>query len=64
MEAWIARDRDGGLYMFSDRPILVKNTYFIAQGDTNSMKMDCGMFPEINIDNSPKKVKLKIVEEK
>lgn len=64
MEAWIARDRDGELYMFTERPELIKNTYFIAQEDTSSMKMDCDMFPEITIENSPKKVNIKIVEEK
>lgn len=63
MEVWIARDRDGGLYMFAERPELIKNTYFIAHKDTSSMKMDCDMFPEITIENSPKRIKLKIVED-
>lgn len=63
MEVWVARNRDGELYMFTHRPILCSNTYFIAQADTNIIRLDNSMFPDIKIDNSPKKIKIKIVED-
>lgn len=63
MKAWIARDKDGELYMFSHLPILCRNTYFIASDGTNSMKLDRNMFPEVTFEESPKKLKIKIIED-
>lgn len=63
MEIWIARDRDGELQMFEEKPVLIKNTYFIAQVGTSSMSLDNGMFPEVTFENSPQEVELKLVNE-
>ena len=60
MELWIARDKDGLIYLYMKKPTLITHyfdtKYLIGEIDETS-------FPEITFENSPQKVELKLVNE-
>ena len=72
MELWIARDRDGGLYTFLNKPYLqtidkmwLDYPIYIDYKDEHSYheQLDCNLYPEITFENSPKRIKIEIMEE-
>lgn len=60
MKLWIARDKDGRVYLFSSKPERIR-THF---GDFYSDKweIDERLFPEVTWENSPIEVVLKLLE--
>ena len=61
LEAWVARDYDGSLYMYSDKPKKLID-YWHAAG-VGYMKLDDSFFSEVQwSDEEPKKIKLSIME--
>ena len=57
IEAWVARDYDGSLYMYSDKPKKMSD-FWHAQG-VGYMKLHDSLFPEVQwSDEEPTKVKL------
>jgi hypothetical protein len=64
MELWIARDMSNNLSLFSNKPKLQFIDNYSKQiwvGDfVADVKTD--LFPEVNYGNSPKKIKIKIIE--
>lgn len=58
MEIWIARDKDGLIYLYMKKPILITH-YF----DTKYLigEIDKTTFQEVTFENSPQKVELKLI---
>ena len=57
---WIARDRNGELYIYTDKP--TKNDkygYFYDEDDGNFDHIWDGFFPEVTWENSPKELVVK-----
>lgn len=66
MKLWIARDRDGSLWVYESKPILdSKKEYFIIIeenfGNSLSTTLPEKWFPEITFENSPRQVELNYV---
>lgn len=68
MKLWIARDKDYKLYLYREKP-LKSDVIFICQCyDTKPkhwselFELDESLFPEINFENSPKEVELKLAK--
>lgn len=66
---WIARDEDGDLYLFQDRPTKLttcKNNLevvYVWEDDNGMLFLSTIDFPEVTFENSPKKVKLTLMED-
>ena len=74
---WIARDENGGLYLYNDKPILwnfegqqkfVPNRYKGTPFEPESiahfiMKIDSKLFSELTFENSPQQVELTLVKD-
>ena len=59
IEAWVARDKDGSLYMYTDKP--KKKSEFWHAPKVGYVKLDDSLFPEVKwSDDEPTKVKLVI----
>lgn len=62
MKLWIARDKDGTLCLFREKPTLdvyywFDNSLGMAGCITELLKTD---FPEVTFENSPREVELKL----
>ena len=63
IEAWVARDEDGSLYMYPDKP--KKRSYNWYANKVGYMKLNDSLFPEVQwSDEEPKGIKLSIKNEK
>ena len=61
---WIARDKDGMLYLYENEPKLAySNAHYFDVANGECYDLPIGLFPEVTFENSPKKVELKRVEE-
>jgi len=63
MNIWIARDDNGSLYLYKNKPVKVHGTgEFIDEKDEESFlkHIPSDLYPEVKYENSPKKL---IVEE-
>lgn len=62
MELWIARDLDGSLYLYTEKPKLVCESYFDTRSISGEQMLigDYSRCPEITFENSPQKVELKL----
>lgn len=57
---WIARDKDGELWVFGDKPFTDRcNTYWTIRAGA-AIKVDKKVLPEVTFENSPKEVELKL----
>ena len=63
IEAWVARDYDGSLYMYTAKP--EKKRDFWHAPEAGYMKLDDSLFPELKwSDEEPKGIELSIRNEK
>ena len=61
LKAWVARDYDGSLYMYTAKP--KKTSDFWHAGGVGYMKLDDSLFPDVQwSDEEPKEIKLTIME--
>ena len=61
IEAWVARDEDGILYLYTAKPKKLSD-YWNAPA-SGCMNLDDSLFPEVQwSDEEPKKIKLSIME--
>lgn len=62
MKVWIARDKNGALWMYEKAPLFEHRTneFYCEIGELNS-KLDERFFPEITFENSPMEVELKLI---
>ena len=66
MKLWIARDKDGCLWVYESQPILnSEKEYFIIIekdfGSSLNTTLPEKWFPEVTFENSPKEVELKLI---
>ena len=61
MKLWIARDKDGLIYLYMKKPTLILHyfdtKYLIGEIDETS-------FPEVTFENSPQQVEIKLIKER
>ena len=58
LKAWVARDYDGSLYMYSCKPEKMSGNWYAPKG---YMKLDDSLFPEVQwSDEEPKEIRLSI----
>ena len=59
LEAWVARDYDGSLYMYTDKPKKMSDSWYA--GEFGYVRLDDSLFPEVQwSDEEPKEIKLSI----
>ena len=59
IEAWVARDNDGSLYMYTDKP--QKSRDYWNSTKVGYLKLDDSLFPEVQwSDEEPKEIRLSI----
>ena len=69
MKFWIARDEDGSLWMFDDKPIKIKNFWGVNRENEKytqpkpARPLYDWYFPEVTFKNSPQQVELKLIKE-
>lgn len=63
MKLWIARDFDGHLNLYVNKPSLDSNDnmYYVMEDDY--LNIDKELFPEVTFENSPQMVEIKLVKE-
>lgn len=59
MKLWIARDKNGGLYIYFDKPKRNDDYFYSLNGE---MSIPRQLFPEVTFGNSPQQVELKLVK--
>lgn len=62
MNFYIARDKDGKLFLYEDKPYLHDNIFY-SSSFNGSIKLKEKLFPEVTFENSPQEVELKLVTE-
>ena len=64
IEAWLARDYNGSIYIYTEKPQKLLETWFVRGSGfmkLDDMKLDDSLFPEVQwSDDEPTKVKLVI----
>lgn len=68
MKFWIARDKDGSLWMYDDEPILRSENSFGVKPKPNSETKPAKplynwYFQEVTFENSPQMVEIKLIKE-
>ena len=58
MKLWIARDIDGGLYLYPNKPIKGDYRFTCGYVFDDYIQLDSDEFPEVTFENSPQVVKL------
>ena len=59
IEAWVARDKDGSLYMYTAKPQKMSDSWYADK--FGYVKLDDSLFPEVQwSDEEPKEIKLSI----
>lgn len=61
IEAWVARDKDGMLYLYTAKPQKMSDSWYA--GKFGYVELDDSLFPEVQwSDEEPKEIKLSIME--
>ena len=60
MEFWIARDKDGDIALYYEKPTLDRLEEFWCNAPFG-MRLSINWFPEVTFENSPQKVKIELV---
>lgn len=63
MKLWIARDKNGLLTVYNEKPELHYVEYWDGDYGTQVIDIPKEMFPEVTFENSPKEVELKLINE-
>lgn len=61
MELWIARDKNGELYLHMDKPEIIENCFF---SNYQAYRINGELFPQVTWENSPQRVRIELMEEK
>lgn len=61
MKIWIARDKDGMLYLYEDEPKLAYSNAHYFEANSECYDLPLGLFPEVTFENSPQEVELKLI---
>lgn len=62
MNLWIARDKNGELYIYCNKPELDKiaKIFYATSDDVDPCQIDEVFYPEVTYENSPKKLLVNI----
>lgn len=63
MKLWIARDKDGELVLYTERPERIDDIFIAPTEDTHIIFLEEDRYPEVTWENSPQQVELKLIEE-
>lgn len=63
MKLWIARDKDGMLYLYEDEPKLAYSNAHYFDAANGCYDLPISLFPEVTFKNSPQEVELRLVEQ-
>jgi hypothetical protein len=58
---WIARDKNGSLWLYTNKPTRKENVF--ADGKTFSLLVPQDLFDEVTWENSPKEAYLRLMED-
>lgn len=61
MKFWIARDKDGDIYLHRNKPYQ-RTAGIWTCADQEYFLLEEGTFPEVTFENSPQEVELKLIE--
>ena len=56
---WVARDRDGCLALYKNKPHMIEDCAWITKSDS-IIWLEARMFPEVTWENSPVEAEVKI----
>lgn len=59
---WIARDKDGSLYLYDTEPIRSWECFYSRVGFNEGIVLNPYTFIEVTWENSPQRVELKLVK--
>lgn len=62
MELWIARDKNGGLFMYVSNPTCDEETKTFWTENEEFFRLSKNFFPEVTFENSPQKVKIELIK--
>ena len=64
MQYWIARDKDGNLFLYENQPQIPyeEATYFNTENFEKCFELPSDAFPELTFENSPKRIKLSLLD--
>ena len=63
MKLWIARDKDGMLFLYKDEPKLAySNAHYFDVVNSEGYVLPIGLYPEVTFENSPQEAELKLVK--
>jgi hypothetical protein len=62
MKLWIARDKDGSLYLYDSIPEKIMDMFF-ERDNGKSLFIGVSIFPEVTFENSPQEVEIKLKNE-
>lgn len=63
MKFWIARDKDGHLYLYDEKPIL-NGDYFNASTNSHTTHLfNNTLWNKVTFENSPQPIELKLVKD-
>lgn len=61
MKLWIARDKDGMLYLYENKPkIAYSNANYFDDDNGVCYNLPIGLFPEVTFENSPQEVEVEL----
>lgn len=59
---WIARDKDGSLFIYDKEPQLYKATKSFDSADSEVFEeISAGLFQEVTFENSPRQIEIKVI---
>lgn len=61
MKMWIARDQNGAIYLYKDKPSLQLSGQAFDTDSPEVIRLGDYSFPEVTFENSPMGVELKLV---
>ena len=59
MSIWIARDKEGGLWVYPDKPIRLTNRFESEDVLADYFPINSKLYPEVTWENSPKELVVK-----
>lgn len=62
MKMWIARDKDGGLWLYDKKPRKNNDAFYCVTGGS-SMPIYVASCSEVTFENSPMEVEIKLVKQ-
>ena len=62
MEFWIARDKNGGLFMYVSKPACDEETKTFWTDNEDFFRLSKNFFPEVTFENSPQQIRLELIK--